>query len=63
MTFWLTAERGRSHRCEPTSKIARRGRSRAGEWGLPTLPVDPVGALPRYRLPRFGRLTDMDGIA
>src|ERR1039458_7087215 len=36
MTFWLTAERRRrSHRCEPTSKKARHGRSRAGEWGLP----------------------------
>src|ERR1019366_9855167 len=34
MTFWLTAERRRrSHRCEPTSKKARHGRSRAGELG------------------------------
>src|SRR5450759_5759534 len=50
-TFWLTAERQRrSHRCKPTSKKARRGRSRAGEWGLPTLLVDPVGALPAFRL-------------
>jgi len=48
MTFWLTAERQpRSHRGKPTSKKARRGRSRAGEWGLPTLLVDPVGARSR----------------
>jgi hypothetical protein len=33
MTFWLTAERHRrSHRCKATSKKARHGRSRAGEW-------------------------------
>src|ERR1035437_9825361 len=50
MTFWLTAKRHRrGHRCEPTSKKARRGRSRAGAWGLPTLPVEPVRALPALR--------------
>ncbi len=62
MTFWLTADpvqsatlrRGerprRGHRCEPRSKRSPPRPEAGGEWGLPTLPVDPV----RVRFPPSG---------
>src|ERR1035437_9660889 len=50
MTFWLTAERRwRSHRCEQAKRPATAEAGRAS-GGYPTLSVDPVGALPAFRL-------------